>query len=199
MKLTEIQIPSEAKLFESFKDNDTGYLTEDLVQIALAMHGPWTELISEGKGKPRHNAPSPGNNSPRNDSNQSQRNNQRPETPSEIIIKTCPLFVKTHFEKTRSYPMVGKKFEDFKAYKMENPMAPFGNSDKNFTSYGNFKGLKHVHLTPDISLVYELSGNKPMIMKLYGIFSHDELGTGQPPSIRKQQSMGTRLSNQEFT
>jgi mRNA-degrading endonuclease YafQ of YafQ-DinJ toxin-antitoxin module len=204
MRLTEIQTPSTKQLFEDFKDNDTGFLTEDLVSIALAIDGPWADLITEGKGKDRHNVrPSnaKGPPQPRNDPPRAQDNNARPTAPGGkgLQIKTCPLFVKTHFEKTRSYPILAKKFEDFKNAKMENPMAPVGSSDKTFTTYGNFKGLKHVHLTPDISLVYQLEGSNPITMKLYGLFSHDELGTGQPPSIRRQQSMGVKIANQEFS
>lgn len=48
MKLKEVKQPSDKKLFEEIdKNNDTGFLTEDLVQIVRATDGPWKEVTSE--------------------------------------------------------------------------------------------------------------------------------------------------------
>jgi hypothetical protein len=48
MKLTEIRKPSERKLFEEFdKDNNTGFATEDLVQIYKQhTEGRWLPPVS---------------------------------------------------------------------------------------------------------------------------------------------------------
>ena len=44
MKLTEVQQPSDQKLFEELDpQNDTGFLTEDLVKITrVAQEGKWS-------------------------------------------------------------------------------------------------------------------------------------------------------------
>lgn len=48
MKLTEVQQPSDKALFEQIdSDNDTGFLTEDLVKIARAKTGEWKEHLTE--------------------------------------------------------------------------------------------------------------------------------------------------------
>lgn len=81
-------------------------------------------------------------------------------------------------------------------------MQPFGASDKLFKPDGNFgkkvKGIAHAHLTHDISIVYALSGRNPHIIRLWGFFSHDDLGTGQPPNDKIQKSMATKFDNQSF-
>lgn len=83
--------------------------------------------------------------------------------------------------------------------KRENPNQPFGSSDKAFTGAGNFAkmvpGLKHAHITHDLSVVYKVIGNE---VYLYGFFTHDELGTGQPPNMNRQKSTATKFSNQQF-
>jgi hypothetical protein len=91
------------------------------------------------------------------------------------------------------------KLADFLHLKRQNPTAPFGSSDKFFEKKGYFgqlvPGLKHAHLNDDISIVYRLRGN---ILYLYGFYKHDDLGTGEPPNIRKQRSMATRFSHAAF-
>jgi len=83
--------------------------------------------------------------------------------------------------------------------KRQNPQASYGSSDKLFKSNGKFAvrvpGIKHAHITHDLSVVYKVEGNN---IYLYGFFTHDELGTGQPANIRKQDAMATRFSNTEF-
>lgn len=83
--------------------------------------------------------------------------------------------------------------------KRQNPQSPYGSSDKLFRPNGQFgtkiSGIKHAHITHDISVVYKVIGNNVF---LYGFFTHDELGTGTPANIRKQDAMSTRFSNAEF-
>ena len=80
-----------------------------------------------------------------------------------------------------------------------SPLEPFGPTDQPFSAHGILKhavsgeNMKHAHLTHDISILYTMQGQPPLI-KLYGIFSHDELGTGQPPKIKDQKRVISRLS-----
>ena len=48
MKITEMTIPSAKSLFESLdKDNNTGYLTEDLVNVVqTALINEWSEPMT---------------------------------------------------------------------------------------------------------------------------------------------------------
>lgn len=77
----------------------------------------------------------------------------------------------------------------------------FGNSDSKFRSTGNFTskipGLAHAHLTPDLSIVYFVDRETGTI-RLYGIYSHDAIGTGQPANPNKQQQMASRWANMSF-
>ena len=42
---------------------------------------------------------------------------------------------------------------------------------------------------------YKISGN---VLYMYGVFSHDDLGIGQPANKNKQKSMGDKFNNQIF-
>jgi len=88
----------------------------------------------------------------------------------------------------------------FLSSKRTNPQQSYGNKDYPFTSAGQFAhevpGLMHAHLSQDLSIVYKVQGNE---IYLFGIFSHADLGTGNPPNIRKQTSMARRFANMTFT
>jgi hypothetical protein len=94
-----------------------------------------------------------------------------------------------------------ERFETFLQTKMNNPMQPFGKSDRPFISAGVIRNaipnetLLHAHLTPDISVVYSITGKDEKVIKLYGVYTHDEMGIGQPANIRKQKQFADRLSN----
>lgn len=84
--------------------------------------------------------------------------------------------------------------------KRKNPNAPYGSSDKAFAANGNYgsaiPGLRHAHITHDLSIVYRVDGKN---IYLYGFYTHDELGTGNPANMRKQASMADRFKNATFT
>lgn len=114
-------------------------------------------------------------------------------------FKRSPAYQETYLSKIYPYPKLRAKFRDFMELKRHNPMQPFGASDKHFKSGWQFDdvvpGIKHAHITHDISIVYEYKNGE---IYLYGFYTHDELGTGQPPNINKQKSMATRFANQTF-
>ncbi len=107
-------------------------------------------------------------------------------------FKKSKLFNKT-FEKQDK--LTKSKFADFAKFKGENPLQQFGKSDYAFRNNGHFAGLWHAKLTFDKSIVYK---HEAGTIYLYGIFSHDDLGTGQPANISKQRSMGEKLRGQVF-
>ena len=122
---------------------------------------------------------------------------------SKVKFRVSPLFASTAQEKFKAYPGLKEKFDAFRATKEANPMAPFGSKDAMFSGEGNFTKavpkLRHAHLTHDVSVFYRLSGSNPTLIDLFGLFSHDESGTGQPANIKKQKSLGKTLANQVFS
>lgn len=120
-----------------------------------------------------------------------------------VVFRTSPLYRDTLIEKSQSYPVVAQKLQEFRKFKADAPLQPFGSSDKPFKGYGIFSSvipsLRHAHLTHDIMIVYKITGRDPTVFDLYGIFSHDELGIGQPANINRQRSMAAKLSSQTFT
>lgn len=127
-----------------------------------------------------------------------------PPTPR-VVFQTCKLFEQSLADKILGEPRIIPKFEEFKKAKEFDPMKPFGPSDKPFSSLGVFKKavpgetLLHAHLDRDNSVVYSLSGRNPTVIKLYGIFNHADLGTGNPPNIKRQKGMATQFGNQDFS
>ena len=83
--------------------------------------------------------------------------------------------------------------------KRNDPQQAFGANDKLFKTNGNFgsviPGLRHAHITGDLSIVYLITGD---IISLYGFFTHDELGTGQPPNMNRQRSSAAKFSHEKF-
>ena len=106
----------------------------------------------------------------------------------------------TQIESETKYPELAIKFGEFINTKTANPMQQFGGSDTSFTSGGHLAQaipkLRHAHLNSDVSIVYKIHGNNPTFIDLYGLFSHAELGTGNPAKPKKQKNIATRLSNQ---
>lgn len=117
----------------------------------------------------------------------------------DVVIRTCPLFKESYAEKSKGNPVLEQKLVEFRRSKLANKLQPFGSSDKPFKSFGVFEGLRHAHLNADVSIVYSIHGSNPSIIDLYGLFSHDELGTGQPVNIKRQKSMDKKFSSQTFS
>jgi hypothetical protein len=88
----------------------------------------------------------------------------------------------------------------FMEVKRKNPNTPFGSSDKPFVPNGKYgtavPGLRHAHITHDLSIVYKVDGTD---IYLYGFYTHADLGTGNPANLRKQDSMADRFRNATFT
>jgi mRNA-degrading endonuclease YafQ of YafQ-DinJ toxin-antitoxin module len=118
-------------------------------------------------------------------------------------FQVSPLFRETFAAKSQSNTALRSKVEQFLRVKGEDPTQPFGASDKPFKGGGFFSTavpkIRHAHLTHDLSMVYTVEGGDPAVVRLYGIFSHDDLGTGQPQNINRQRGMATQLAGQSFS
>ena len=120
--------------------------------------------------------------------------NKQSVTSSEAKVKfRKSSFFNETFEKHRA--SVAEKLKAFMATKSDDPMAKYGAKDSHFTGNGPYGliGVLHAHLTHDISVIYRRSGKNPTYIDLLAILSHDELGTGQPPNIKKQKTMAKKL------
>lgn len=120
-------------------------------------------------------------------------------TSKEVTYALGPEFASTFkkFKQAGQGTRLLKALEKFQQLKSQNPQQQYGGSDKPFTGGGNFSGLSHAHLTHDVSLVYRWD-SAHREFKLYGFYTHDDLGTGTPPQLRKQENVGGRLQGQVF-
>jgi mRNA-degrading endonuclease YafQ of YafQ-DinJ toxin-antitoxin module len=82
--------------------------------------------------------------------------------------------------------------------KKQNPVQQVGGKDKPLSNAGQFDGMMHCGLTFDVSVFYRIEGSNPKVLKLYGLFSHDESGTGSPASIKRQKSLASKFNQQTF-
>ena len=116
----------------------------------------------------------------------------------QVRFERCPLFRETF----GNHPEVLKKLDAFLAQKSRDPLGAFGNSDKTFAKtapIGEIMAkLRKAHLNHDISILYDIRGRDPIVIRLYAVLSHDESGTGQPANVRIQRNMAQRLSQQTF-
>jgi mRNA-degrading endonuclease YafQ of YafQ-DinJ toxin-antitoxin module len=111
----------------------------------------------------------------------------------------CKLFRKTAESYARNKQVKDKLAEFIKA-KSENPQTIFGSKDRAFSREGNLSGYWHAGLNHDISVVYRITDtNGEKTLDLYGIFSHDELGTGTPSNANRQKSNGEKFKNQALS
>jgi len=112
-----------------------------------------------------------------------------------VQILTCPLFNET----LNKHSKVTDRLKTFIDFKKQNPIAQFGKGDTMLgvpaSPYGGLN-LRHAHLTRDLSIVYTIEGKNPTIIKLFGIFGHDDLGTGTPMKMKNMQSMSSKFQNQ---
>lgn len=117
----------------------------------------------------------------------------------EVLFRRAPLYQRTKALRVDPYDKIRRKFQEFMHTKRANPIAMFGSKDQPFVGSGRYgqaiPGLRHAHITHDLSIVYRIAGRE---IYLYGFFTHDDLGTGTPPNLKRQEAMAAQLSNQPF-
>lgn len=122
-----------------------------------------------------------------------QRNtNQRGQEPQGTTPKRLVQFVgaDTYFATLNKYgkdEQVLQALRNFIAFKRENPLQQAGGKDRPYIGSGPLAGYIHAGLTRDISIVYTISGRDPHVIKLFGIYTHQDTGTGTPgrPNLSK--------------
>ena len=114
-----------------------------------------------------------------------------------VAFRICSLFDETL---AKHGTVVLHILDEFIKHKSANPIAPFGSKDYPYTGGVLSKHnprLMHAGMTYNISLVYTIQGSNPNIISLYGFYTHDESGTGQPQNVKKQNSLSKRIQNQQ--
>ena len=114
-----------------------------------------------------------------------------------VTFRRCELYKETYMDRIKPNPVLKEKLRQFMEVKRTNPHHAFGKRDKPFLNQGFFTaavpGICHAHLNLDVSVVYKVDGS---VITLYGMFTHADLGTGQPANKNKQRSMAQRLANE---
>lgn len=94
----------------------------------------------------------------------------------------------------------------FLAWKNEHPFngalpgkfPGYGSNDKKFEAKGRFgNDYAHAHLTHNVSIVYSVDRETNTI-KIYGLYTHDDIGTGRPPNPNRQAQAVQRWGQQKF-
>lgn len=123
-------------------------------------------------------------------------NRNQPAAPVEtrkVRIYASKLFLST-LKNYRGNAQVIAAIQAFIAHKRKDPTAPFGSKDYPFRG-ASLKGYIHAGLTFDDQIVYTLGGRDPHVIRLYGVFTHDDLGTGNPAQMKRQQKAGQTFAN----
>jgi hypothetical protein len=188
MLISELAVPVRANaLYEQIAPhNRTGFLTEDLVNvIMIEQDGAWCEPQTYEEFMMEMGLPA------------------QPSLPSAqppVVFIRSTEYKKQYLEKIRPYPAKRSSVIRFMDIKRKDPTMPVGN-DKPFKPGFFFAsavpGISHAHLAGgDYSLIYRVEGRK---VYLYGFYTHDELGTGQPANKRKQESMAAGFAHTQWT
>ena len=188
MNLKEVTLTNDQLLYEFVnQSNNTGFLTDDLISIIKAdRENVWSESLTANEFLTRSGL----------------LEDQQDLARSVVRFEYSAMAQQTVSEKTRNNPLLIKKYKNFIEFKAQNPAAPFGYNDTLFIKAGPIGSLnpklRHAHLTQDLSVVYLLSGFNPTVIRIYGIFSHKDLGTGQPANTRRQHNIAKQFINQTF-
>ena len=182
MRLFEMHRMDKQELFEVLNcGNNTGFLTEDLVSITNQYYfGNWTtltekEVFAEMGLPPTGIVPVNG-----------------------TLFRRCDDYRRTKANQLQSHPNIREKIHKFFHEKRNDPNARI--NEKPFILLGaKMTAADHmwqVNLNiGGLRLVYRRDGNTFCI---FGIYTHDELGTGAPNNYGRQKNMANKFRNTVF-
>lgn len=121
----------------------------------------------------------------------------QPEKPNEVRFRYCPLYWETYRD-TRY--LIKEEVTKFLLFKSKTPLEKYDAHDTPLKGVFREKipGIWHAHLANDINIVYRISGRNPTLIYLYGMFSHETLGTGKPSNPNRQKQSTQRFTQQSF-
>lgn len=119
-----------------------------------------------------------------------------------VVIARGSEYYRTR-EKIATSASLSRKFAQFIDTKRKAPHAPIeGGNDTPFTSSGLYGALKlwHYHINADLSVVYRVEDVSPTRthIYIYGIYSHNDLGTGNPAKRQTQKNMVAGFGHTSF-
>ena len=118
------------------------------------------------------------------------------EAEGNTVVRTASTFNLNDFDS-----LVVEKFKDFVEFK-KGHLDAYGSKDypmKGKAPLGSqVPGLRHAHLTQDVSVYYRVHSKDPRYLDIYGVFRHKDIGTGNTPNIKKQQKYAKKFA-QEFS
>lgn len=120
-----------------------------------------------------------------------------PSAPTVKFVKTA-LFDKT-MQRYRANVNALKMLRDFVKWKRDHPTEAFGGRDYPFVPSGALRGYRHARLIAGDSVVYTINGSNPITIVLYGIFSHEVLGTGNTSNPNRLESNRQAFKNTKPT
>jgi len=121
-----------------------------------------------------------------------------------VVFSEGPLWMESVVSARKDTINILQKIKEFMDYKSQNPLALFGGKDTPLAGVSGSPYSKYLpkarkaHLTPDISIIYELSGKNPTTIKLLGVFTHADLGTGMPANKKRSEQMAKRLAREDL-
>lgn len=125
-------------------------------------------------------------------------------TQNSVVYNYGSLWEESLASAIRDTPNILQKIKEFRDFKSQNPLALYGSKDTPLAGVSGSPYSRYLpkarkaHLTPDISIIYELSGKNPTNIKLYGVFTHADLGTGQPANKKRSEQMAKRLAREDI-
>jgi mRNA-degrading endonuclease YafQ of YafQ-DinJ toxin-antitoxin module len=133
----------------------------------------------------------------RNDASHASSEPMVPARSSAPLIRFGPDWesCKEKYVKGGKWPRILKQFERFVTAKISAPTQMWNASDKR--SSPPLSSFYKAHLTHDDSIIYSYDQANNVI-RVYGIWSHDDMGTGQPPNRPRTTTLANRLEKQVF-
>ena len=99
------------------------------------------------------------------------------------------------YQKAGTIQRIKKQLNRFIDHKVASPADPFGSNDK--LAAPLYAGFYKAHLTHDDSVMYRYD-RRENVIRIYGVWSHDELGLGNPGSRAAASAMAATLDSQVF-
>lgn len=114
-----------------------------------------------------------------------------------VVRKDPKLFNGSVKLRSRDHKNLIEVISDFLRFKSVNPKQSYNPKDTPLTG-GILKDLKlwHYDIGRSLRLYYNVSQEGDTVfLNLYGVFTHDETGTGQPANKRKQEKFVDHVKN----
>lgn len=116
-----------------------------------------------------------------------------------IILQDTKRLKATVSLAKRGVPKLPQLLTDFLKFKKSNPKQPYNKKDDALKG-GELKsvGLRHFDIGREYRLYYRVVEDTDSIkVILYGVFTHEETGTGKPPNQNRQKSFADTVRNAE--